>query len=172
MEILRRLNSVISHHNSESLSQLFNTVETQCKRFTGTGGYPWILWKFIVIHFDVKTASRFSPCHHKRIRKWRLAAAAATTGTKVQTSPPKLNRKGSGTAHAFLSGSGTSNPTCTYCRGTAAQQVMFLFERNVWRNLQDVLCASVWTISDGPVHPYLMVIIMVVGTMSASVKLQ
>lgn len=40
MEILRRLNSVISHHNSESLSQLFKTVETQCKRFTGTGGYP------------------------------------------------------------------------------------------------------------------------------------
>lgn len=37
MEILRRLDSVISHHKSEGLSQLFNTVETQIKGLQALG---------------------------------------------------------------------------------------------------------------------------------------
>ena len=47
----------------------------------------------------------------------RERAAVGTTGNRIQSSPPKPNRKVHGTVHTLLSGSSTNGPTCTYCRG-------------------------------------------------------
>ena len=47
----------------------------------------------------------------------RERAAVGATGNRIQSSPPKPNRKVHGTAHTLLSGSSTNGPACTYCRG-------------------------------------------------------
>ena len=134
MEILLNLDCVTSHHNLKGLRQLYDTVESNVRSLKSLGvpreSYGGLLSSILIN--KLPQDFRLVITREMGDDDWQLdrlltifkteleareRAAVGTTGNRIQSSPPKPNRKVHGTAHTLLSESSTNGPTCTYCRG-------------------------------------------------------
>ena len=118
-EILLSLDCVNSHHNIKVLRQLFDTLESNESYGSLISS---ILMNKLPQDFRLVVTREMGDDEWQLDRllaifKRELEArerAVGTTGSRVQSSPPKSNKRGYGTAHTLLSGSSTNGPTCTF----------------------------------------------------------